>query len=92
MRITAFAVLASSASVALAVVVPATPPSTAKTVDKSLVSVSIEFFTFPEYTTISATATCLANLATLRGAPPAVRIGGTTQCVHRSAQRAALVR
>jgi hypothetical protein len=66
---------------ASAVLVPTTPPSNAKPVDSSLVSVSIEFFTFPAYTNITATANCLTNLAALRGTQPAVRIGGTTQCV-----------
>ena len=63
----------------LAVVVPSTPPSGAISVDPSLVSVSIEFFAFPGYTNITGTNNCLANLATLRGAQPAIRIGGTTQ-------------
>ncbi|KAI0674810.1 hypothetical protein C8Q78DRAFT_965262 [Trametes maxima] len=62
-----------------AIAVPSTPPAGAASVDPSLVSVSIEFFAFPGYTQLSGTNTCLANLASLRGAPPAVRIGGTTQ-------------
>ncbi|KAI0785550.1 hypothetical protein C8Q75DRAFT_775360 [Abortiporus biennis] len=62
-----------------AIVVPSSAPSTAVAVDPSLLSVSIEFFTFPAYTQIQATSNCLANLATLRGAQPAIRIGGTTQ-------------
>lgn len=61
------------------IVLPLTAPSNASSVDPSLLSVSIEFFAFPGYTDVSATATCLNNLAELRGAPPAVRIGGTTQ-------------
>ena len=65
----------------LAVAVPSTPPSGSASVDSSLVSVSIEFFAFPGYTNITGTNNCLANLATLRGAQPAVRIGGTTQWV-----------
>ncbi|KAI0633644.1 hypothetical protein C8Q77DRAFT_1057947 [Trametes polyzona] len=64
---------------ARAVAVPASPPSNAAVVDPSLVSVSIEFFAFPGYTQLSGTNNCLANLASLRGAQPAVRIGGTTQ-------------
>ncbi|TCD67081.1 hypothetical protein EIP91_000594 [Steccherinum ochraceum] len=59
--------------------VPSSPPTQANPVDPSLVSVSIEFFTLPGYTQIEATTNCLANLAELRGVPPAVRIGGTTQ-------------
>ena len=62
-----------------AVVVPSSPPSGAATVDPSLVSVSIEFFAFPGYTQMSGTNNCLSNLAALRNAPPAIRIGGTTQ-------------
>lgn len=65
-----------------AITVPQTAPSNASTIDPSLLSVSIEFFAFPGYTDLSATSTCLANIASLRGAHPAVRIGGTTQCVH----------
>ncbi|KAJ3535347.1 hypothetical protein NM688_g6992 [Phlebia brevispora] len=64
---------------ALAIVVPASPPSTAKRVDPALLSVSIEFFAFPGYTELAATSNCLANIAVLRGAEPAIRIGGTTQ-------------
>ncbi|OCB89324.1 hypothetical protein A7U60_g3525 [Sanghuangporus baumii] len=60
-------------------VVPSAAPSSAVTVDPSLLSVSIEFFAFPGYTELSGTTTCLANIEKLRGAPPAVRIGGTTQ-------------
>ncbi len=66
----------------LAVTVPNTPPPSAAVVDPSLLSVSIEFFTFPAYAQIAATSNCIANIATLRGAQPAIRIGGTTQCVH----------
>ncbi|KAM5543120.1 hypothetical protein V8D89_002994 [Ganoderma adspersum] len=62
-----------------AIAVPSTPPSGAVSVDPSLVSISIEFFAFPGYTNITGTNNCLANLATLRGAQPAIRIGGTTQ-------------
>ena len=61
--------------------VPSTPPSGAATVDPALVSVSIEFFAFPGYTEMAGTNNCLANLAALRGAQPAIRIGGTTQYV-----------
>lgn len=64
-----------------AVVIPTTAPASAANVDKALLSVSFEFFAFPGYTAIESTANCLANIATLRGAPPAVRIGGTTQLV-----------
>ncbi|KAK7471120.1 hypothetical protein VKT23_002534 [Stygiomarasmius scandens] len=62
-----------------AITVPTTPPSNVANIDKSLVAVSIEFFAFPQYTTLVSTSTCLNNIANLRGAPVAVRIGGTTQ-------------
>ncbi|KAL4267884.1 Beta-glucuronidase C-terminal domain-containing protein [Pleurotus pulmonarius] len=62
-----------------AVVIPTAAPASAANVDKALLSVSFEFFAFPGYTAIESTTNCLANIATLRGAPPAVRIGGTTQ-------------
>lgn len=61
------------------IAVPTAPPSGAAAVDPSLVSISIEFFAFPGYTQMAGTNNCLANLAALRGAQPAVRIGGTTQ-------------
>ncbi|KDQ49544.1 glycoside hydrolase family 79 protein [Jaapia argillacea MUCL 33604] len=48
-------------------------------VDPAVLSVSLEFFTFPDYTTINATNNCLANIESLRGTFPAIRIGGTTQ-------------
>ncbi|KAH9940540.1 uncharacterized protein BXZ73DRAFT_88757 [Epithele typhae] len=64
---------------ATAIAVPSTPPSGSVTVDPSLISISIEFFAFPGYTNISGTNNCLNNLADLRGATPAIRIGGTTQ-------------
>lgn len=64
-----------------AIAVPPDVPSGAVTFDPSLLSVSIEFFTLPGYTQIQATHNCLENLAVLRGAPPAIRIGGTTQYV-----------
>ncbi|KII96009.1 glycoside hydrolase family 79 protein [Plicaturopsis crispa FD-325 SS-3] len=59
--------------------IPGSTPSGAAKVDPALVSVSLEFFAFPGYTELPATANCLANLAAFRGAQPAVRIGGTTQ-------------
>jgi hypothetical protein len=62
-----------------AITVPTITPATAVPVDPSLLSISIEFFAFPGYTELIATANCLANLASLRGAQPAIRIGGTTQ-------------
>ncbi|EKM54178.1 glycoside hydrolase family 79 protein [Phanerochaete carnosa HHB-10118-sp] len=62
-----------------AIAVPSSAPLSAALVDPSLLSVSLEFFAFPGYTTLAATSNCLANLATLRGAQPAIRIGGTTQ-------------
>ncbi|RPD63756.1 hypothetical protein L227DRAFT_496569 [Lentinus tigrinus ALCF2SS1-6] len=62
-----------------AVAVPSSPPSGAVSVDPSLVSISIEFFAFPGYTQMSGTNNCLNNLASLRNAQPAIRIGGTTQ-------------
>ena len=67
------------ATAVFAVAIPASPPATAATVDPALLSVSIEFFAFPGYTQLAATENCLANIAALRGAQPAVRIGGTTQ-------------
>ncbi|KIK65736.1 glycoside hydrolase family 79 protein [Collybiopsis luxurians FD-317 M1] len=62
-----------------AITVPTVAPSTAATIDSSLVAVSLEFFAFPGYTELVSTGTCLANLQALRGSPVAVRIGGTTQ-------------
>ena len=69
----------ASQSYALSFSVPSSPPSSAATVDPSLLSLSIEFFAFPGYTQLTATQNCIDNIAALRGAPPAVRIGGTTQ-------------
>ncbi len=63
----------------VSVAVPSTTPSTASTIDPAQLSVSLEFFTFPDYTAITSTINCLANIGTLRGTQPAVRIGGTTQ-------------
>lgn len=60
-------------------VVPSVAPSTAALIDPAQLSISIEFFTFPEYTEIPSTANCLANLQELRGTAPGIRIGGTTQ-------------
>ncbi|KIJ25823.1 glycoside hydrolase family 79 protein [Sphaerobolus stellatus SS14] len=48
-------------------------------VDPALLGVSLEFFAFPGYTQLSNTVQCLANIQSLRGTPPPVRIGGTTQ-------------
>ncbi|THU83937.1 hypothetical protein K435DRAFT_929295 [Dendrothele bispora CBS 962.96] len=67
------------ASTIQAITVPTSPPSNAGNIDKSLVAVSLEFFAFPQYTTLVSTSTCLNNVANLRGSPVAVRIGGTTQ-------------
>ncbi|KAF5393616.1 hypothetical protein D9757_000409 [Collybiopsis confluens] len=78
-RSVAAIVTAGLAVSANAITVPTTAPSTAATVDSSLVAVSIEFFAFPGYTQLASTGTCLANLQGLRGSPVAVRIGGTTQ-------------
>ncbi|EMD37598.1 glycoside hydrolase family 79 protein [Gelatoporia subvermispora B] len=61
------------------ITVPRSAPSGSASVDPALLSLSIEFFAFPGYTELTGTANCIANLATLRGTPPAVRIGGTTQ-------------
>ncbi|EJD06326.1 uncharacterized protein FOMMEDRAFT_25640 [Fomitiporia mediterranea MF3/22] len=69
----------STAQTLTTIAVPPSAPTQAVTVDPSLLSVSIEFFAFPGYTELSGTTTCLANIQELRGAPPAVRIGGTTQ-------------
>ena len=77
--ILSLAVAAVGASAVHGVAVPSTAPSTAVAVDKALLSLSLEFFTFPAYTNITATTKCINRLTTLRGAPPAVRIGGTTQ-------------
>lgn len=63
----------------ISISIPATVPASAAAVDKAQLSVSLEFFTFPDYTAITSTTNCLANLASLRGSPPAIRIGGTTQ-------------
>ncbi|KAJ8086107.1 hypothetical protein PM082_004927 [Marasmius tenuissimus] len=62
-----------------AVVIPTAAPSSAATIDPSLLAVSIEFFAFPGYTNVTSTSKCLQNLGDLRGSPVAVRIGGTTQ-------------
>ncbi|KAL0581236.1 hypothetical protein V5O48_000824 [Marasmius crinis-equi] len=61
------------------VVIPTSAPSTAATIDPSLLAVSIEFFAFPGYTNVTSTSKCLQNLGDLRGSAVAVRIGGTTQ-------------
>ncbi|KAJ3808016.1 hypothetical protein F5876DRAFT_46898 [Lentinula aff. lateritia] len=66
-------------SYSAAITIPTTAPSTAATIDSSQVAVSLEFFAFPGYTELVSTGTCLANLQALRGAPVAIRIGGTTQ-------------
>ncbi|KAI0310273.1 hypothetical protein OF83DRAFT_1178736 [Amylostereum chailletii] len=71
--------LLALAALARAITIPTTAPSSAVTVDSSLVSLSLEFFAFPQYTTLASTTACLTHLADLRGTPPAVRIGGTTQ-------------
>jgi len=65
--------------VAGAFVVPAAAPTAAQPLDSALLSVSFEFFTFPDYTKIPATTGCLSLLQSFRGSAPAVRIGGTTQ-------------
>ncbi|PAV16737.1 glycoside hydrolase family 79 [Pyrrhoderma noxium] len=59
--------------------VPVSAPTSAVAVDSSLLSVSIEFFAFPGYTQLQSSTKCLSNIQNLRGAPPAIRIGGTTQ-------------
>ena len=84
-------VLALCATAARAFVVPSTAPSSAAAVDPALLSVSIEFFAFPGYTQLAATDNCLANIAALRGAQPAVRIGGTTQYVFGRGTRSVVV-
>ena len=61
------------------VTVPVSVPQAAASVDPALVGVSFEFFAFPQYTTITSTTNCLANIGALRGTAPHVRIGGTTQ-------------
>jgi hypothetical protein len=67
------------AATANAIAVPTAAPSTAAIIDSSQVAISIEFFAFPGYTELISTGTCIENLEGLRGAPVAVRIGGTTQ-------------
>lgn len=79
MRAAALLPSALCAASVLSIAIPSTPPSSAAAIDPSLLSVSIEFFAFPGYTQLAATSNCLANLAGLRGAQPAIRIGGTTQ-------------
>ncbi|VDB85359.1 unnamed protein product [Peniophora sp. CBMAI 1063] len=59
--------------------VPSSAPSTAKAVDPALLSISLEFFAFPAYTQVTSTSVCMNHITSLRGHPPAVRIGGTTQ-------------
>ncbi|TFK53939.1 glycoside hydrolase family 79 protein [Heliocybe sulcata] len=68
-----------SLSAAITITVPRAPPSTAVNVDPAALSVSLEFFAFPDYTQLTATTNCLDYIGSLRGAPPAIRIGGTTQ-------------
>ena len=77
----ALSLLYSSVCIAANVVytIPTSAPSNSITVDQSLVSVSIEFFAFPGYAGLTTTSRCLQNIEEIRGAPPAVRIGGTTQ-------------
>ena len=65
-----------------AFVVPSKAPSNAQHIDPALISVSFEFFTFPEYMGLPATKGCLSLLEEFRGSPAAVRIGGTTQYVY----------
>ena len=67
--------------------IPIDPALSEPPLDPALLSVSLEFFAFPGYAALPATANCLANLANLRGAQPAIRIGGTTQCVFLLSQR-----
>ena len=74
-------VLLAVACVTHGITIPSTAPSTASTVDPALLSVSLEFFAFPQYTTVTSTSVCLGHIADLRGTYPAVRIGGTTQYV-----------
>ncbi|KAH7916149.1 glycoside hydrolase family 79 protein [Hygrophoropsis aurantiaca] len=79
-RLSVFFVFASVwISTALCVNIPSSTPATASNVDPALLSLSLEFFAFPEYTELSTTANCLDNIAALRGTQPAIRIGGTTQ-------------
>ena len=59
--------------------VPSQVPSTASKVNAAQLSLSIEFFAFPGYTETKTLTQCLNNLEQLRGTPPAIRIGGTTQ-------------
>lgn len=82
MRRSAVITLIYSALLSHAISVPATPPTSAASIDPALLSISIEFFAFPGYTQLRATENCLDNIAELRGgAQPAIRIGGTTQYV-----------
>ncbi|KAJ8523517.1 hypothetical protein ONZ45_g96 [Pleurotus djamor] len=68
-----------TALTAAGITIPSSPPSAAANIDKSQIGVSLEFFAFPGYTELVSTTNCLANIEALRGSPPAVRIGGTTQ-------------
>lgn len=70
-------VIAVSQSISFSI--PSSAPASAIHVDPSLLSLSIEFFAFPEYMTLDGTKNCLKNIEDLRGVAPAVRIGGTTQ-------------
>ncbi|KZV75142.1 glycoside hydrolase family 79 protein [Peniophora sp. CONT] len=67
------------ASSVFGITVPSSAPSTAKAVDPALLSISLEFFAFPAYTSVTSTSVCMNHITSLRGHPPAVRIGGTTQ-------------
>jgi hypothetical protein len=79
--------LAASLDV-FAITVPTTAPSSAVVIDPASLGVSLEFFTVPNYTAIASTTNCLSNIANLRGVPPPIRIGGTTQdrALYNSAQ------
>ncbi|KAI0259233.1 glycoside hydrolase family 79 protein [Gloeopeniophorella convolvens] len=59
--------------------IPARAPTNAARVDPAQLSLSLEFFAFPGYTALPSTTNCISQLTRLRGTPPAVRIGGTTQ-------------
>jgi hypothetical protein len=74
-----WATLFSFVAIAFAITIPSSAPSNAAKVDPATLGVSLEFFAFPGYTELSNTVQCLANIEALRGTPPPVRIGGTTQ-------------
>lgn len=78
---TGFLFFLASGALSQVIDVPLSAPSSAVAIDPALLSISLEFFAFPGYMNLTNTAPCLDYLQALRGNPPAVRIGGTTQFV-----------